>query len=93
MTWSGRAGSSQQPHRRRPRRTVPGAAAARGAELHLDARPEWDAALKKIDPDWNPSWSADWQRHYAARRELVAVTVNGMDIGWPGSASTRFGRG
>jgi hypothetical protein len=58
----------------------------------LDGHPEWEAALKEIDPDWNPSWPADWQRHYAALRELVAdeevptdvkagVTVHGMDIG------------
>ncbi|MFI5816501.1 helicase associated domain-containing protein [Streptomyces sp. NPDC051643] len=42
--------------------------------------------------DWNPAWPADWQRHYAALRELVAeeygrlevlpgVTVHRMDIG------------
>lgn len=42
--------------------------------------------------DWNPSWPAEWQRHYAALRELVAdedgqpevlpgLTVHGMDIG------------
>ncbi|MEW2728912.1 helicase associated domain-containing protein [Streptomyces albidoflavus] len=45
-----------------------------------------------MDKDWNPSWSAEWQRHYAALRELVAdeegqadvlpgFTVHGMDIG------------
>ncbi|MFE9333194.1 Helicase associated domain protein [Streptomyces sp. NPDC006925] len=37
----------------------------------LDGRPEWEAALEEIDPDWNPSWPADWQRHFAALRELV----------------------
>ncbi|MFE4369625.1 Helicase associated domain protein [Streptomyces sp. NPDC056835] len=56
---------------------------------------EWEAALKEIDPDWNPQWPAEWQRHYAALRELVAdeegqagqvevlpgVTVHGMDVG------------
>jgi superfamily II DNA or RNA helicase len=58
----------------------------------LDAHPEWETALKEVDEDWNPSWPADWQRHYAALRELVAdeegqaevlpgVTVHGMDIG------------
>ncbi|MFJ2272518.1 helicase associated domain-containing protein [Streptomyces sp. NPDC087849] len=58
----------------------------------LDGHPEWDTALKEIDPDWNPQWSAEWQRHYAALRELVAdeegqadvlpgFTVHGMDIG------------
>ncbi len=45
-----------------------------------------------MDEDWNPDWSAEWQRHYAALRELVAdeegqaevlpgFTVHGMDIG------------
>ncbi|MFF7281981.1 Helicase associated domain protein [Streptomyces griseorubiginosus] len=61
----------------------------------LDGHPEWETALKEIDPDWNPQWPADWQRHYAALRELVAdedgqagetevlpgFTVHGMDIG------------
>lgn len=58
----------------------------------LDGHPEWDTALKEIDPDWDPQWPAEWQRHYAALRELVAdeegqaevlpgFTVHGMDIG------------
>lgn len=58
----------------------------------LDGHPEWKAALEAVDKDWNPSWPADWQRHYAALRELVAdeegqaevlpgFTVHGMDIG------------
>ncbi|MEU3938070.1 Helicase associated domain protein [Streptomyces sp. NPDC029044] len=58
----------------------------------LDGHPEWETALREVDEDWNPSWPADWQRHYAALRELVAeeegqaevlpgVTVHGMDIG------------
>ncbi len=58
----------------------------------LDGHPEWETALKEVDEDWNPSWPAEWQRHYAALRELVAeeegqtevlpgVTVHGMDIG------------
>ncbi|MFJ2736016.1 Helicase associated domain protein [Streptomyces sp. NPDC087317] len=58
----------------------------------LDGHPEWETALKEVDEDWNPSWPADWQRHYAALRELVAeeegqaevlpgFTVHGMDIG------------
>ncbi|MFI6967139.1 Helicase associated domain protein [Streptomyces sp. NPDC050255] len=50
-------------------------------------------ALETIDPEWNPAgWSIDWQRHYAATRELLAeeqgpaellpgVTVNGCDVG------------
>ncbi|WP_331739916.1 Helicase associated domain protein (plasmid) [Streptomyces sp. NBC_00015] len=58
----------------------------------LAEHPEWDTALKAIDPDWNPAWPPDWQRHYAAVREMLAeesvpaslepgVTVHGMDIG------------
>lgn len=57
----------------------------------LDHRPEWRAALEAIDTHWNPPWSPEWQRHYAALRELVreedhvdvppGVTVHGMDIG------------
>jgi hypothetical protein len=58
----------------------------------LDDHPEWKTALEAVDEDWNPSWPADWQRHYAALRELMAdeegqadvlpgFTVHGMDIG------------
>ncbi|MEU3297915.1 Helicase associated domain protein [Streptomyces longwoodensis] len=58
----------------------------------LDGHPEWKAALEAVDADWNPEWPADWQRHYAALRELMAdedgqaevlpgFTVHGMDIG------------
>ncbi|MFD7283804.1 Helicase associated domain protein [Streptomyces sp. NPDC059862] len=57
----------------------------------LDGHPEWETALREVDPDWNPAWPADWQRHYAALRELVreedqadvlpGVTVHGMDVG------------
>ncbi|MFF4732929.1 Helicase associated domain protein [Streptomyces mirabilis] len=58
----------------------------------LDGHPEWEQALREIDPDWNPSWPADWQRHYAALHELVrdeqgqvevlpGFTIHGMDIG------------
>ncbi|MBK3580446.1 Helicase associated domain protein [Streptomyces sp. MBT65] len=58
----------------------------------LAKHPEWDTALKAIDPDWNPQWPADWQRHYAAVRAMLAeervpvcvepgVTVHGMDVG------------
>ncbi|MYV56414.1 DEAD/DEAH box helicase [Streptomyces sp. SID3212] len=50
------------------------------------------ARLAAIDPDWNPVWPVDWQRHYAALRGLVApgsvlgyvepgAMVNGLDIG------------
>ncbi|MFG2631817.1 Helicase associated domain protein [Streptomyces sp. NPDC048473] len=49
-------------------------------------------ALTAIDPDWAPHWPVEWQRHYAAVRELLAdetsptevlpgVTVHGMDAG------------
>lgn len=58
----------------------------------LDGHPEWETALKAVDEDWNPSWSPEWQRHYAVVREMLAeesilayiepgVTVHGMDIG------------
>jgi hypothetical protein len=61
----------------------------------LEGHPEWKTALEAVDEDWNPDWPAEWQRHYAALRELVAdeegqagavevlpgVTVHGMDIG------------
>ncbi|MEU1183771.1 Helicase associated domain protein [Streptomyces sp. NPDC005820] len=58
----------------------------------LEGHPEWKAALEAVDKDWNPHWPTDWQRHYAALRELVAdeegqpevlpgVTVHGMDVG------------
>ncbi|MFF0190831.1 Helicase associated domain protein [Streptomyces sp. NPDC005244] len=58
----------------------------------LEDRPDWETALREIDADWNPAWPADWQRHFAALRELVAdedgepdvlpgVTVHGMDVG------------
>ncbi|MBT2399571.1 DEAD/DEAH box helicase [Streptomyces sp. ISL-100] len=58
----------------------------------LEGHPEWETALREIDEDWNPAWPAEWQRHYAALRELVAeeegqaevlpgFTVHAMDIG------------
>ncbi|WP_327726183.1 Helicase associated domain protein [Streptomyces sp. NBC_00487] len=58
----------------------------------LAGHPEWKAALEAVDEDWNPEWPAEWQRHYAALRELVrdedgqadvlpGLTVHGMDIG------------
>jgi hypothetical protein len=55
--------------------------------------PEREAALVAIDPDWNPAWPLDWQRHYAGVRECVTelgaelvdlepgVTIHGHDIG------------
>lgn len=58
----------------------------------LDGHPRWKTALEAVDEDWNPAWPADWQRHYAALRELVrdeegpaqvlpGFTVHAMDIG------------
>ncbi|MFB7609821.1 DEAD/DEAH box helicase [Streptomyces gardneri] len=58
----------------------------------LEGHPEWKTALEAVDEDWNPSWPAEWQRHYAVVREMLAeetilayvepgVTVHGMDIG------------
>ncbi|WP_326658631.1 DEAD/DEAH box helicase [Streptomyces canus] len=58
----------------------------------LDGHPGWKTALEAVDKDWNPAWPADWQRHYAALRELVrdeegqadvlpGLTIHGMDIG------------
>ncbi|MGW9249982.1 Helicase associated domain protein [Streptomyces badius] len=57
----------------------------------LDGHPEWETALTEIDEHWNPEWPVEWQRHYAALRELVrdedqanvlpGVTVHGMDVG------------
>ncbi|MFF5639730.1 Helicase associated domain protein [Streptomyces sp. NPDC012825] len=58
----------------------------------LDGKEEWKAALEAVDADWNPDWPLEWQRYYAALREMLAeesalvyvepgVTVHGMDIG------------
>ncbi|MEU4954701.1 DEAD/DEAH box helicase [Streptomyces lavendulae] len=58
----------------------------------LEGRPEWKAALEAVDEHWDPAWPAEWQRHFAALRELLAdedddsavlpgFTVHGMDIG------------
>ncbi|MFG2525764.1 helicase associated domain-containing protein [Streptomyces sp. NPDC048527] len=58
----------------------------------LADHPKWEEALREIDEDWNPAWPAEWQRHYAAVREMLVeesvlayvepgVTVHGMDIG------------
>ncbi|MFF7365385.1 Helicase associated domain protein [Streptomyces sp. NPDC008125] len=58
----------------------------------LEDRPEWKSALEAVDAHWDPAWPAEWQRHYAALRELLAdeddhsdvlpgFTVHGMDIG------------
>ncbi|MEU8138222.1 DEAD/DEAH box helicase [Streptodolium elevatio] len=58
----------------------------------LAGHPERAAALAAIDPDWNPAWPLDWQRHYAGVRETLTagatldqlvpgVTIHGHDIG------------
>ncbi|MFJ6784803.1 helicase associated domain-containing protein [Streptomyces yangpuensis] len=58
----------------------------------LAGHPRRAEALAAIDPDWNPAWPPEWQRHYAAVREMTAeetalvhiepgVTVHGMNIG------------
>lgn len=58
----------------------------------LDGHPEWKTALEAVDEDWNPSWPAHWQRHYAAVRELLrdeagltelqpGITCHAMDVG------------
>jgi hypothetical protein len=59
----------------------------------LAGLPEREAALAEIDPDWNPTWPLDWQRHYAGVRECLqelgaelvdlepGVTIHGHDVG------------
>jgi len=59
----------------------------------LAGLPEREAALAEIDPDWNPAWPLDWQRHYAGVKECVTelgadlvdlepgVTIHGHDVG------------
>ncbi|MFE4684844.1 helicase associated domain-containing protein [Streptomyces sp. NPDC056721] len=38
----------------------------------LNDKPEWETALREVDPARNPARPANWQRHCAALRELVA---------------------
>ncbi|MFC5664989.1 helicase associated domain-containing protein [Kitasatospora misakiensis] len=58
----------------------------------LAGRTERVEALGAIDPDWNPGWPLEWQRHYAAVRVCVqggaklsdllpGVTIHGLDVG------------
>ena len=59
----------------------------------LAGLPEREAALAEIDPDWNPAWPLEWQRHYAGVKECVTelgaelvdlepgVTIHGHDVG------------
>ncbi|MFD4224650.1 DEAD/DEAH box helicase [Streptomyces griseus] len=63
-----------------------------GLGTNPDRADERRRALEAIDPEWNPTWSVDWQRHYAAARVLLGeeqggvellpgITVNGCDVG------------
>ncbi|MFB7668955.1 helicase associated domain-containing protein [Kitasatospora sp. NPDC056138] len=58
----------------------------------LAERPDRVEALSEIDPDRNPDWPLDWQRHYAAVADcldggaqladlLPGVTIHGHDVG------------
>ncbi|MFD3678576.1 helicase associated domain-containing protein [Streptomyces sp. NPDC058613] len=58
----------------------------------LEGHPEWRTALEGVDEHWDPAWPAEWQRHFAALRELLTdeedhsdvlpgFTVHGMDVG------------
>ncbi|WP_349362126.1 helicase associated domain-containing protein [Streptomyces sp. H27-C3] len=58
----------------------------------LAEHPEWKTALEAVDKYWDPAWPTEWQRHYAALRELLTdeedhsdvlpgFTVHGMDVG------------
>ncbi|MGW3045982.1 helicase associated domain-containing protein [Kitasatospora sp. NPDC001159] len=71
----------------------------------LTNRPDRIEALAEIDPNWNPTWPLDWQRHYAAVRECLTGGAQPADLlpwrrstattsagGWNASASTSSGR-
>lgn len=58
----------------------------------LGDHPERAAALAEIDPDWNPIWPLEWQRHFAGLAQLrqarvpvdaiePGTTIDGDDIG------------
>jgi superfamily II DNA or RNA helicase len=58
----------------------------------LDKYPRRAEALAALDEDWNPPWALDWQRKWAAARQLVdagvpladitpGTTISGEDIG------------
>ncbi|MFF6961666.1 Helicase associated domain protein [Streptomyces sp. NPDC008317] len=58
----------------------------------LGDHPERAAALAEIDPDWNPEWPLEWQRHFAGLAQLrqaqvpveaiePGTTIDGDDIG------------
>lgn len=58
----------------------------------LDKYPQRAKALAALDEDWNPPWALDWQRKWAAARQLVdagvpladitpGTTISGEDIG------------
>lgn len=57
-----------------------------------ERHPEWADAIAQVDPDWNPAWPLDWQRHYAYLAQLLTggaplaeitpgVTRHGHNIG------------
>ncbi|MFE4218641.1 Helicase associated domain protein [Streptomyces sp. NPDC056844] len=62
------------------------------------------ARLAGVDPEWNPGWAVDWQRHYAGLKGLVASggalgyvgpgsMVNGLDVGrWLVAQEQDWGR-
>ncbi|GAA2448312.1 DEAD/DEAH box helicase [Streptomyces glaucus] len=63
-----------------------------GLGKNPDRAAERAARLAAIDPDWNPAWPTDWQRHYAKVRVCLhggatldeirpGVTAGGEDIG------------
>ncbi|MFF2923838.1 helicase associated domain-containing protein [Streptomyces celluloflavus] len=45
----------------------------------LEGHPEWKAALEAVDEHWDPAWPAEWQRYYAALRELLTDEENHYD--------------
>jgi hypothetical protein len=58
----------------------------------LDKYPKRAEALAALDEDWNPPWALDWQRKWAAAKQLVdagvplagitpGTTISGEDIG------------
>ncbi|GGT85067.1 hypothetical protein GCM10010289_00780 [Streptomyces violascens] len=59
----------------------------RRAESDGLEHPEWEAALKAIDEDWNPDWTAEWPRNNAALPELVRDEEGPAEV-LPGSPCT-----
>jgi hypothetical protein len=54
----------------------------------LGDHPERAEALTAIDPDWNPKWPIDWQRHYAGVRECLTSGAQLADL-MPGDPRSR----